>query len=103
VTPQVFAAVRMGRMTVHLGGEPDLAQVAGLSWCSIATLQCTAAAIEPIVKAVEPFEYDQVYGPFWDMVIERDGQAVVKRSAEWYLRAIGAFIGWSRSEQGQFR
>ena len=48
-----------------------------------------ASAIERIVKAVEPFEYDRVYGAFWDMVIERDGKAVVKRSAERYLRAIG--------------
>ena len=48
-----------------------------------------ATAIERIVKAVEQFEYDRVYGAFWDMVIGRDGQTVVKRSAERYLRAIG--------------
>ncbi len=48
----------------------------------------SAPAIERIVKAVEPFEYDRVYGAFWDMVIERDGKAVVKWSAERYLRAI---------------
>lgn len=48
-----------------------------------------ASAIERIVKAVEPFEYERVYGAFWDMVIEQDGKAVVKRSAERYLRAIG--------------
>jgi hypothetical protein len=41
-----------------------------------------------IVKAVEPFEYDRVYGAFWDTVIERDGKAAVRRSAERYLRAI---------------
>jgi glyoxylase-like metal-dependent hydrolase (beta-lactamase superfamily II) len=49
----------------------------------------SASAIERIIKAVEPFEYDRVYGAFWDMVIEKDGKAVVKRSAERYLRAIG--------------
>ena len=48
-----------------------------------------ATAIERIVKAVEPFEYNRVYGAFWDMVIERDGKAAVKRSAERYLFAIG--------------
>jgi glyoxylase-like metal-dependent hydrolase (beta-lactamase superfamily II) len=48
-----------------------------------------ASAIERIIQAVEPFEYDRVYGAFWDMVIEEDGKAVVKRSAERYLRAIG--------------
>jgi hypothetical protein len=48
-----------------------------------------ASAIERIVNAVEPFAFDRFYGAFWDMVIERDGKAVVKRSAERYLRAIG--------------
>src|SRR6058998_791305 len=48
----------------------------------------SAAAVERIVKAVEPFEYERVYGAFWDTVIERDGKAAVSRSAERYLRAI---------------
>ncbi|HLJ92156.1 MAG TPA: MBL fold metallo-hydrolase [Gemmataceae bacterium] len=49
-----------------------------------------AATIERIVQAVKPVEYDRVYGAFWDMVIDRDGKAVVERSAERYLRAIGS-------------
>jgi hypothetical protein len=49
----------------------------------------SAPAIERIVQAVEPFEFDRVYGAFWDMVIEQDGKAVVKKSVERYLRAIG--------------
>ena len=49
----------------------------------------SAAAVERIVRAVEPFEYEKVYGAFWDSVIDRDGKAVVQRSAERYLRAIG--------------
>jgi len=48
-----------------------------------------ASAIERIVKAVEPFEFDRVYGAFWDMVIEADEKAVVKKSAERSLQAIG--------------
>jgi hypothetical protein len=47
-----------------------------------------ASRIERIVAAVEPFDFDRVYGAFWDMVIERDGDAAVRRSAERYLRAI---------------
>jgi hypothetical protein len=46
------------------------------------------AAVVRIVKAVEPFEYDRVYGAFWDTIIEGDGNTAVKRSAERYLRAI---------------
>jgi len=48
-----------------------------------------APAIARVVKAVQPFEYDRLYGAFWDMVIERDGKAAVERSAERYSRAIG--------------
>ena len=48
-----------------------------------------ASAVERVVRAVEPFEYDRVYGAFWDTVIERDGKAAVGRSAQRYLRAIG--------------
>ena len=48
-----------------------------------------ASAIEWIVKAVEPFAYDRIYGAFWDMVIETDGKVALQRSAERYLRAIG--------------
>jgi glyoxylase-like metal-dependent hydrolase (beta-lactamase superfamily II) len=48
----------------------------------------SASAIERIIKAVEPFEYDRIYGAFWDMVIEKDGKEVVKKSAERYLRAV---------------
>jgi hypothetical protein len=48
-----------------------------------------ASTVERIVKAVEPFQYDRVYGAFWDMVIDRDGAAGVKKSAERYSKAIG--------------
>ena len=48
----------------------------------------SAAAVERIVRAVEPLGYDRVYGAFWDTVIERDGQAAVGRSVERYLRAV---------------
>ena len=44
--------------------------------------------VERIVKAIEPFDFDRVYGAFWDMVIERAGKAAVRRSAQRYLRAI---------------
>jgi hypothetical protein len=47
-----------------------------------------ASVVERIVQAVEAFDYERVYGAFWDLVIERDGKAAVKRSAERYLRAL---------------
>ena len=48
----------------------------------------SASAVERIVRAMEPFEYERVYGAFWDTVIERDGKAAVARSAERYRQAI---------------
>jgi hypothetical protein len=48
-----------------------------------------ASAIERIVRAIQPFPFERIYGAFWDMVIEADGKAVLERSAERYLRAIG--------------
>lgn len=48
-----------------------------------------ATAVERIVAAVEPFQFDRIYGAFWDLVIERDSKTIVRESAERYLRAIG--------------
>ena len=48
----------------------------------------SAAMVDQIVRAVEPFAYDRVHGAFWDTVTERDGKAAVARSAERYRRTI---------------
>jgi hypothetical protein len=47
-----------------------------------------ASSIRRIMTAIEPFEFEMVYGAFWDMVIERDGKAAIRRSADRFLRAI---------------
>jgi glyoxylase-like metal-dependent hydrolase (beta-lactamase superfamily II) len=49
-----------------------------------------ASEIRRIVAALEPYEFDRIYGAWWDRVVAGDGKAVVKRSAERYLRAVGA-------------
>ena len=46
--------------------------------------------VEGIVKAVEPYEFDRLYGGWWDFIVESDAKAAVKRSAERYIRAIGS-------------
>src|SRR6185369_4480154 len=43
-----------------------------------------AQAVERIVQAVEPFSFERIYGAFWDMVIDKEGKAVVQESAERY-------------------
>jgi hypothetical protein len=67
---------------------PDRKHVSFM-WSYPNYIPLSAAAVEKIVNAVEPFGFDRVYGAFWDMVIEKDGKAAVKNSAERYLRAIG--------------
>ena len=49
VTPQMFASVRKGRMTVPLEAMTDLAQVAGLPWDSIATVHSAGDKLHRIV------------------------------------------------------
>jgi glyoxylase-like metal-dependent hydrolase (beta-lactamase superfamily II) len=47
-----------------------------------------AATIEQIVGAVEPFAFERVYSGWPDRVVQQDGKAAVRRSAERYIRAI---------------
>lgn len=48
-----------------------------------------AEAIRGIVAAVEPFEFDRIYGGWADRVVARDAKAAVGRSAERYIARIG--------------
>ena len=48
------------------------------------------AAIRHILKRIEPFSFDHIYGAWWQANILLDAKAAVARSAERYLEAIGA-------------
>ncbi len=48
-----------------------------------------AASVRRVVAAVEPYEYDRVYGAWWGMNVERDGKGAVERSAARYVEAMG--------------
>ncbi|HEX9839217.1 MAG TPA: MBL fold metallo-hydrolase [Anaerolineales bacterium] len=47
-----------------------------------------ARAVKRIVQAVEPFDFDRIYGGWWDYLIATDAKEAVKRSAEQYIKAI---------------
>jgi glyoxylase-like metal-dependent hydrolase (beta-lactamase superfamily II) len=47
-----------------------------------------ARDVEKIVAAVQPFEFESLYGAFPEMTIPSDGKRVIERSAERYLKAI---------------
>lgn len=47
-----------------------------------------ARSVERIVQAVEPFEFDRIYGGWWDYLVASDAKAAMKRSADRYIEAI---------------
>jgi glyoxylase-like metal-dependent hydrolase (beta-lactamase superfamily II) len=44
--------------------------------------------VEAIARALAPYEFDTIYGAWWDRVVPRDGSIVIRRSAERYVRAV---------------
>lgn len=48
----------------------------------------SAASVERMVAALEPYRFQRIYGAFMDAVVERDGKGALRRSAERYLRAL---------------
>jgi len=49
-----------------------------------------AAQVRGIAAAVAPFRFDRIYGHYFDRVIPGDGEAVLKKSVDRYIKAIGA-------------
>jgi glyoxylase-like metal-dependent hydrolase (beta-lactamase superfamily II) len=66
---------------------PDLRYV-GFMYSYPNLIPLPAAKVQAIARALEPFAFDAIYGAWWDRVVERDGSAVVRRSAERYVRAV---------------
>jgi hypothetical protein len=46
------------------------------------------AAVERIVRAVEPFAFDRIYGAWWDRHVDADARAAVLRSRDIYIDAL---------------
>lgn len=44
--------------------------------------------VERIASALEPLDFDRLYGAWWGRVVRENGKNVVRRSAERYLRAL---------------
>jgi len=82
-----------GKGTLFSGDQPFVA--ADRRWVSFMYsypnfIPLNPPAIRRIGSALEPFTYDRIYGAWWHSIVDRDGKVVVQRSAERYLRAIGA-------------
>jgi hypothetical protein len=46
--------------------------------------------VERIVRTLEPYRFDRIYGGWFDRVIPADAKGIIARSAARYLKAIGA-------------
>jgi len=51
----------------------------------------SAAEVDHVVGAVEPFEFDRIYGAWWDRNVISGAKEAVRRSAERYKRHLA---GW---------
>jgi glyoxylase-like metal-dependent hydrolase (beta-lactamase superfamily II) len=47
-----------------------------------------ARSIRQIVAAVAPFEFDRIYGAWWNHIVKSEAKAAVERSASRYIAAI---------------
>jgi hypothetical protein len=50
----------------------------------------SAAEVTRIVATVEPFEFDRIYGAWWDRIVKDDAKEAVRRSAERYIGKLRA-------------
>ena len=50
------------------------------------------AAIAGIVTAVEPYQFDRIYGSWPESIVDTDAKAAVRRSAERYIARIGQAV-----------
>jgi hypothetical protein len=48
-----------------------------------------ADEIQAIVEAVEPYEFDRIYGGWWGRNVMSGAKEAVRRSAERYIQHIG--------------
>jgi hypothetical protein len=70
---------------------PDRTHV-GFMWSYPNLVPLPETAVERIAAAVEPYDFDAIYGAWWDRLIPSGAKEVVKRSAVRYAAALRAPI-----------
>jgi hypothetical protein len=51
------------------------------------------AEVERMAAALAAWPFQRILGAWWERLVPRDGSAVVRRSAERYVRALAAPLG----------
>ena len=57
-------------------------------WSAPNRLPLPEREVQGVVDALAPYRYEQIYGGWWDPVIEHDAEGVVQRSAARYIEIL---------------
>ena len=93
-----WSAGRGGRGVLLSG---DIVQVvADRRWVSFMRsypnlIPLSGTEVRRIAAALEPYEFERLYGAWFGRVVERDAKAAVRRSADRYLRALSGDLDGS--------
>ena len=60
----------------------------GFMWSYPNLIPLPAAEVQRIATALEPWEFERILGAWWGRLVPRDGNEVVRRSAERYAAAL---------------
>jgi hypothetical protein len=60
----------------------------GFMWSYPNLIPLPPAEVQRIAAALEPWSFDRILGAWWGTLVPRDGNEVVRRSAERYVRAV---------------
>ena len=71
---------------------PDAGWVSFM-WSYPNLIPLPAREVERIAAALERWEFDRIYGAWWDRVVPTDGRDAVRRSAARYVRALEFVLG----------
>ena len=83
----------LDEITSHAPGDivqvvPDPGWVSFM-WSYPNLIPLPAAEVKRIAATLEPWEFDRMYGAWWDRVIETGAKEAVRRSADRYVHALG--------------
>jgi glyoxylase-like metal-dependent hydrolase (beta-lactamase superfamily II) len=57
-------------------------------WSAPNRLPLPERAVRGLVEALSPYEFDCLYGGWWDPIIRHDGKAITERSAARYIELV---------------
>ena len=60
----------------------------GFTYSIVNLIPLSAESVRGLVAAVEPYEFDRIYGGWWGRGVMSDAKGIVRRSMERYVRFV---------------